>query len=206
MNEEKNQQKTIRFEPEPSNTGRKLNSNSSIQKVNNRQKSLKFIIIPIAVVLLITLGIGLYFGLRPDHSKVPIPTPPSDLVIIPPTDPKIPDYLKQNGPLEMQQEYKLKTEPNDLKRIYINQKYYEDIKVNGVLSKTIVDRKTNYDIYIIDKINATGEEKYFYNYTYYCAIAISSECTSSKDEYCTPRTLVDLNMKDKSTLRNLRRI
>ena len=206
MNEEKNQQKTIRFEPEPSNTGRKLNSNSSIQKVNNRQKSLKFIIIPIAVVLLITLGIGLYFGLRPDHSKVPIPTPPSDLVIIPPTDPKIPDYLKQNGPLEMQQEYKLKTEPNDLKRIYINQKYYEDIKVNGVLSKTIVDRKTNYDIYIIDKINATGEEKYFYNYTYYCAIAISSECTSSKDEYCTPRTLVDLNMKDKSTLRNLKEI
>ena len=36
----------------------------------------------------------------------------------------------------------------------------------------------------MDKIQAINEEKYFYNFTYLCAIAISSECVSSTDEYC----------------------
>ena len=110
----------------------------------------------------------------------------------------IPEYLKINGPIEMQTEYKIKTDINDLKRIYINQKYYEDIKIDGVLSQNIVDRKTVYDFYIIRKINATDEEKYFDNFTYECSIAISSECISSKTEYCVPSKLVDLNDQDNS--------
>ena len=42
----------------------------------------------------------------------------------------------------MQKEYKINTNANDLKRIYINQRYYEDLKINGILSKFFVDRKT----------------------------------------------------------------
>ena len=48
--------------------------------------------------------------------------------------------------------------------------------------------------------------QYFYNFTYECSIAISSECISSKDEYCVPKKLVDLNFQDKSSLRNLKQI
>ena len=55
------------------------------------------------------------------------------------------------GPIEMQTEYKITTNKNDLKRIYINQRYYEDINVEGALTKNFVDRKTNYDIYIISE-------------------------------------------------------
>ena len=59
----------------------------------------------------------------------------------PPSEPPVPEcsksesciHFEELGPLEMQKEYKLKTNVNDLKRIYINQKYY-------------LDRKTNYDI------------------------------------------------------------
>ena len=107
------------------------------------------------------------------------------------------------GPLEMQTEYKINTNKNDLKRIYINQRYYEDINIEGVLTKNIVDRKTNYDIYIISEIESNEETKNFYNKTYFCSISIASECLSTKDEYCLPKKLVDLNDQDYSHVRVL---
>ena len=110
--------------------------------------------------------------------------------------PKVPaTFYDKNETLEMQ---------NALKRIYINQRYYEDIKVDGILSKTLVDRKTNYDIYIISEIESDEETKYFYNKTYLCSIAIASECVSTNDEYCLPKKLVDFNEQDHSQSRNLR--
>ena len=103
----------------------------------------------------------------------------------------------------MQTEYKINTNLNDLKRIYINQKYVEEIKIEGILSKNIVDRKTNYDIYIISETPANENEKNFYNKTYTCSISIARECVSTKDEYCSPEKLADLIDQDYSNERVL---
>ena len=109
----------------------------------------------------------------------------------------------QIKPLEMQTEYKINTNSNDLKRIYVNQRYYEDLKINGILSKLFVDRKTNYDIYIISETESDKETKLFYNKTYFCSISISSECVSSQDGFCVPTKLVDLIDQDYSHVRVL---
>ena len=115
-------------------------------------------------------------------------------------------FNDEHGPLEMQTEYKIKTNKNDLKRIYVNQKYFEEINVDGELRTNLVDRKTNYDIYIIDEFPAPEEDKNFYNKTYLCSIAISSECISMNDENCVPRKLVDLIDQDYSHVRNLQEV
>ena len=107
-------------------------------------------------------------------------------------------FNDEDGPLEMQLDYKIKTNKNDLKRIYVNQKYFEEINVDGELRTNLVDRKTNYDIYIIDEFPAPKEDSNFYNKTYLCSIAISSECISMNDENCVPRKLVDLIDQDYS--------
>ena len=165
-----------------------------------------FIIISILILLLIAFGVIISIILR-NKNEAPNPQPIDVIIISPPIEnEEVPQYMKENGPMEVQTEYKIKTNKNDLKRIYINQKYYEDIKVDGVLTHKIVDRKTNYAIYVIDKINSLGEERYYYNFTYLCAIAIESECISSKDEYCVPKRLIDLNNHDKSSLRNIQQI
>jgi hypothetical protein len=103
----------------------------------------------------------------------------------------------------MENTYKINTNVNDLKRIYINQRYYEDIKFSGSLTKRLVDRKTNYDIYVISETEPDEETKYSYNKIYTCSISIASECISIKDEYCLPRKLVDLNDQDYSNVRRL---
>ena len=106
----------------------------------------------------------------------------------------------------MQTEYKMETNVGDLKSIYINQRFYEDIKIDGILSQNMVDRKTNYHIYVLDEIPASDDEILFYNKTYLCAISISSECVNTQDEYCLPKKLVDFNDQDYSHVSRLRRL
>ena len=155
----------------------------------------KLIIITLIASLIIAGSIALYFLLR---------KPPD-----PPDTPKIPTCPTCDGklgPLEMQTEYKLKTNVNDLFRIYINQKYYQDIKIDGTLTNNFLDRKTDYHIYIMEEIPAPEEAKYYYNKTYLCSIAIASECLSGKDEYCIPQKKIDLINQDHSRIRNLQNI
>ena len=116
------------------------------------------------------------------------------------------DLILKYGPIELDKAYKIKTNVNDLKRIYINRRYYEDIKFSGSLRKRLVDKKTNYDIYVISETEADEENKYFYNKIYTCFISIASECISTKDEYCLPRKLVDLNDQDYSNIRQINKI
>ena len=118
----------------------------------------------------------------------------------------IKELVSKYGPIEMEKTYEINTNVNDLKRIYINQRYYEDIKVSGALTKRLVDRKTNYDIFIISETESDENTKYFYNKTYTCAISIASECISTKDEFCLPRKLVDLNDQDYSSVRRLNKV
>ena len=114
--------------------------------------------------------------------------------------------VSKYGPIEMEETYKINTKANDLKRIYINQKSYEDIKISGSLTKRLVDRKTNYDIYVISETEPDEEAKYSYNKIYTCSISIASECISTKDEYCLPKKLVDLNDQDYSNVGQLKKI
>ena len=116
------------------------------------------------------------------------------------------DLILKYGPIELDKAYKIKTNVNDLKRIYINRRYYEDIKFSGSLRNRLVDKKTNYDIYVISETEADEEKKYFYNKIYTCSISIASECISTKDEYCLPRKLVDLNDQDYSNIRQINKI
>lgn len=171
----------------------KPNSNNSHNPFINR-KTLIIIISSIIGALILAGIIILIIFLKSQKTN------PPDTPII---GPGINDKLKKLGPLENQIEYVIPTNENDLKRIYINQRYYEDISIEGVLSHNLVDRKTNYDIYIIKKIEAKEEEKLYYNYTFYCSIAVASECVSTRDEFCLPKKLVDLNDQDYSHVRNL---
>ena len=222
MSRKKEDMKVIKYQNLVTKSDRELkndnNNNNNDHISNNLNKKFKctkctkcaFISIGIIFVVFIGVAITLYIILT--GGKKTKSDPPTDIyddtssTFISIYIKEIPEYIKENGPLEMQDEYKIKTNVNDLKRIYINQKYYENIKIDGVLTENIVDRKTNYDIYILEKNEAPNEAKYFYNYTYLCAIAISSECVSSKDEYCIPQKLVDLNEQDNSNTRNLKEI
>ena len=94
------------------------------------------------------------------------------------------DLVLKYGPIEMEKAYRINTNVNDLKSIYINQRYYEDIKISGSLKKHLVNRKTNYDIYVIKETKPDEEAKYFFNKIYTCSISIASECISIKDEFC----------------------
>ena len=214
MSENNENMSVIRYQPPDSRTGRQLNKNATKNNEHNENNNVvkkyictKYSIIPASIILpLCLVGVAIFLIIRywPEHPPIDEPiaeetTPTSFLNILP-------SYIVANGPLEMQIEYKIKTNVNDLKRIYINQKYYEYIKIDGFLTENIVDRKTVYDIFVIEKNEASDEAKYFYNYTYLCALTISSECVSSKDEYCIPKKLVDFNDQDKSNMRNLKEI
>ena len=181
-------------------------NNKRIENIKIKKLNWKYIVFPIIGIILVILIIVLPIVLT---KKKPLPPePPKNDTYISKDSDKNEDSenFLDLGPIEMQEQYKINTNPNDLKRIYINQKYYEYIKIEGVLSKNIVDRKTNYDIYIISETESDEKTKLFYNKTYLCSIAIASECISTKDEYCIPKKLVDLNDQDYSHVKTLRNL
>ena len=198
--------KTIRYENNQIGSKTEGSKSSSINKkekdisktVTTKKSCLfKLLIITLISSLVIAGSIALYFLV---FRKPPDPVDTSPILNICSTCPE------KLGPLEMQTEYKLKTNVNDLFRIYINQKYYQDIKTDGTLSNNFLDRKTDYHIYIMKEIPAPEEAEYYYNKTYLCSIAIASECLSGKDEYCIPQKKVDLINQDHSRIRNLQNI
>ena len=192
------------------------NSNEISSQRNQSPKKInwKYIFFPILGIISVGIVILVVFVFKTDPPPINNEDPniPTDIVKPPLTD-KINDKGDENldfkdlvskyGPIEMENTYKINTNVNDLKRIYINQRYYEDIKFSGSLTKRLVDRKTNYDIYVISETEPDEETKYSYNKIYTCSISIASECISIKDEYCLPRKLVDLNDQDYSNVRRL---
>ena len=49
----------------------------------------------------------------------------------------------------MEIEYQINTKVNDLNRINVRQKYYEDIMIDNNITRIVLYRNTNYDIFII---------------------------------------------------------
>jgi len=203
----------------PSNKGKKPN----IENLGLCSKSNKIIYISILIAIIlaivITLIILYVYPCIKCEKKIPIPpeTTEEDQTIISktteieetkPDKPYEPKYsgidFEKLGPME--EEFKISTKVNDLTRIYVNQKYYENITVNGQLTQILVDRKTNYDIFVISSKESEGIKKYFYNETFLCAITISSECISADDEYCVPEKMADFVDQDYSHIRNLEEI
>ena len=198
------------------------NSNGVTSQRNQNPKKInwKYIVYPILGVVLIAVVIIIVVILLPkkdppeengnQNGNTNVVNPPSTTPVKPPIgeDENLDfrDLVSKYGPIEMETTYKINTNPNDLKRIYINQRYYEDIKISGSLTKRLVDRKTNYDIYVISETEPDEETKYSYNKIYTCSISIASECISTKDEYCLPKKLVDLNDQDYSNVRRLNKV
>ena len=201
------------------------NSNETLSQKNQNPKKVnwKYIFFPILAIIIIGIVITLSVILIPDGKKEQpkeneiqdeiqddkpiIENPPSNSSEKPPViedeDMDFRNLVLKYGPIEMEKVYKINTNVNDLKRIYVNQRYYEDIKIAGTLTKRLVDRKTNYDIYVISETESDEETKYSYNKIYTCSISIASECLSTKDEYCLPKKLVDLIDQDYSNVRRL---
>ena len=159
----------------------------------NIKRKWKILFWIVGILLAAGLIVGLIFIIRLFLSNT---SPPEE-----PIPPGKPDVRKL--PLEMQLEYKINTNVNDLKRICVNQRYTEQTKTRGSLIKSFVDRKTNYDIFVISETESDEETKLFYNKTYFCSISISSECISTQDEFCIPQKRVDLIDQDYSHVSDL---
>ena len=178
------------------------NHNSRTTK-NKKIKLLLFIILPILIIVTGFVIIFIFLKIKTNINEIPLEQ--NNYTDIVETDkPESKNPLQDHGPLES--EFTINTKVNDLKRIYVHQKYNEDIVSNEELTKILVDRKTYYDIYIISESESNEETKNYYNKTYLGVIVISSQCTSTEDENCEPKNLVNLVDPDYSKLRNLEEI
>ena len=110
------------------------------------------------------------------------------------------------GPMETEPGYDFSTKINDLKRFIIDENKTHDIIRGGENSKTIINRKTIYDLFILSEKETTEENKNLYNKTYLAAVAIASECISTENKTCEPKRLVDFIEQNYSNIRILEEI
>ena len=151
------------------------------ENLDKKKKKIKWvIIITSSVLILIGIGIALYYIL-PKKSKDDILPPPSNSSepIIIPTEEKI------------KTEFSFKNEVDDYKRIFIHQGYNETMVVNGKEINLFLERKTTAHIYIISESKPKKEHEKFYSTMYTVAIAIGNECISSTKRDCEPINEVD---------------
>ena len=125
MSKNKEDTKNIKFESPGSKTVRKLNDNNN-SKINTSTASQKFkytkiIWISIGVIFAVFVGVAITLYIILNRGNKTDIDPPSDIdddvpsTFIPIHNINdIPKYIKENGPLEMQDEYKIKTNVNDL--------------------------------------------------------------------------------------------
>ena len=95
-------------------------------KIDKKKLNWKYIVFPILGVLLAG-GIIAFIILNIPNPPIPVDNPTDKPTNEDPITNKVNDF-HELGPIEMQTEYKINTNKNDLKRIYINQGYYEDTK------------------------------------------------------------------------------
>ena len=88
-----------------------------------------------------------------------------------------------------------KTKVNDIRRLSIEQKFYEEMIIDGIQTQTKLFRKTIYDIYIISEKNVNNKNKYYYNKIYTASISIVSQCLSIENEDCELKEFANLSNK-----------
>ena len=174
--------------------------------INNNKKNKKLIIISI-IIGIIVVGFSVFCGIYFTGEEENGPGVPS--ILSNDTNGDIEPIFPKEKKLEY--EFKFKTNKNDLRRINVYQKYYEDIIINNNLTKIFLYRNTIYDIYIISEEESKGDETKYYGKIYTAAISIVSECFSRENETCVPKKLVDLtnsenkenNSKEIDDLKNI---
>ena len=119
-----------------------------------------------------------------------------------PINPIKPNPEKKIVNPHLETEFEFNTTVHDLRRVFVQQKYYEEIMTNGTKTNIVVNRKTNYDIYIISEEDSDAENKNFFNKSYTASISISSQCISMQNEDCQPKTMVNFS-KIVNNLRHL---
>ena len=111
-----------------------------------------------------------------------------------------------NDDKKLGSEFEFNTNVGDLKRISVNQKYKEDMLIDGELVNSYLTRITNYDIYIVSEEAPDENNKLFYDKMYTCAISINSECYGSTQDDCTPKKVADLSSKVRRNLDKSRKL
>ena len=193
----------IKYGPEQKTTQRTINNNQNGgRERNSEQLSGEKLCLPnwtiflIIITVIILIGIIVLIVLLTGKNKespilnTSITTPKSNL----------------SNPYKFETEFDFVNKLREPYRIKVEQKYVEEINTNGIMNTQFVDRKTNYDIFIINETNSTKETKNFYDKIYTAAILISSQCIDTKNDKCEPQNILNLEEVSKKNLRNLMEI
>ena len=186
---------------------------SNTEEIERRKCLFKKIIFPIIGILLIAVIIVLIvlFVKKPNNKNNIIDSQSSNNINQNEEDGKDKEINPINPSMEnkiahIETEFEFNTTIHDLKRVFVEQKYEEEIMTEGVKSNIFVDRKTNYDIYIISEEDPDEENKNFYNKKYTASISISSQCISMKNEDCIPQKMIDMTKINHRNIRSLEEI
>lgn len=198
-------------------TGRNnLSNNNNINKIINNpipsKRKLKIFFIVLGILLLVVaIGLCIYFFIIPNLNRDNNDDEESEQNIKPPSqgnqeDPQIVPPPSNIDDRKLGSEFDFNTTVGDLKRITVNQKYKEDMLIDGEKVDSFLTRITNYDIYIISEEDSDENNKLFYDKMYTCAISIYSECYGSTKDDCTPKKVVDLSSIARRNLDNTRKL
>ena len=177
------------------------NSYNSFETKKSNKNRFAFIIIAL-IILLVGIFLVVFFSYKNKNKNK---ESSKDDAIIEGTEAQNENEKSFEDP-HIETEFKFTTKIKDLKRIFVNQKYKENTLIKGVKSEIFVDRKTNYDIFIISEEDSNEDTKNFYDKMYTAAITIASECFSTKDDNCVPQRLIDLSNTDTSDLEEIEEI
>ena len=217
----KTTKRKIRNNPHEAINNRQINNTINQEEYENKKNLYKIIIFSIIGILLVGVIIALVivFTRKPKKNNnitnIPNPDDPDDNQSlnnnsnggkdpeypISPQQPVGPEKKVENPHIET--EFEFNTTTHDLRRVFVEQKYTEDIITFGQKINNFYDRKTNYDIYIISEEEPDEENKNFYNKKFTASISISSQCISSKDENCEPQRMIDFSKVTKKNIRSL---
>ena len=187
-----------------------LNHNSiQINNSSPLKKKLTIIFIVIGVILLVIVAaICVYLFLFSNKKKSnPTDEVESQQSIGKENHPIVP--VSSDNELESRKlgsEFEFNTKVGDLKRISVNQKFKEDMLIDGEKVVSFLTRITNYDIYIISEEEPDEDNKLFYDKKYTCAISIQSECYGSSKDDCVPKKSVDLTGTTRRNLEKTRKL
>lgn len=184
-------------------------NNIQINNSSPLKKKLTIIFIVIGVILLvIAAAICVYLFLFSNKKKSnPTDEVESQQSIGKENHPIVP--VSPDNDLESRKlgsEFEFNTKVGDLKRISVNQKFKEDMLIDGEKVVSFLTRITNYDIYIISEEEPDENNKLFYDKKYTCAISIQSECYGPSKDDCVPKKSVDLTGTTRRNLEKTRKL
>ena len=164
-----------------------ISETNNLQNNNNLKKKIIIISMSIFVLILIIVTIALLLKFKPWEKKPPNEESNTHNI-------NFEEYMN---------ELKFNTKVNDIKRLSIIQKSYDDMKINGINSQLSLFSQRDYDIYILSEKECNEENKKYCNKIYTGSIAMVSQCLSLEKEKCEPKIYVDLSNNNKTNLRNL---